>query len=287
MTTSRMGEEGLRWFIANVEDVDDPEMLGRVKIRVIGEHDDPAITTEDLHWATPLTPITSASYKQVGRSPTGLQVGSHVFGFFLDGHEKQLPVLWGSYAKMPGKDQNNNDVPGLAREINTIKKEQVGPEPQSAYAAKYPFNHVWQTQAGHVIEVDDTAANERIHVYHNSGTYFEINHDGQKVTKVVDKDFEIIVKDKTLYVGGNLNIQVKGNATITIEGDATGKVNGNASLTIDGNATAKAASWDITGDIALHGTLTADKDVIANGISLHNHKHGKVTAGLADTDVPK
>jgi phage baseplate assembly protein gpV len=52
-------------------------------------------------------------------------------------------------------------------------------------------------------------------------------------------------------------------------------------------ATAKAASWDITGDIALHGTLTADKDVIANGISLHNHKHGKVTAGLADTDVPK
>lgn len=42
----------------------------------------------------------------------------------------------------------------------------------------------------------------------------------------------------------------------------------------------------IIGDIALTGTLTASVDVIANGISLHNHKHGGVQAGGAQTGTP-
>jgi phage baseplate assembly protein V len=42
----------------------------------------------------------------------------------------------------------------------------------------------------------------------------------------------------------------------------------------------------ISGDITLTGTLTATVDVIANGISLHNHKHGGVQAGAAQTGVP-
>ena len=299
MTTLRMGEEGLRWFIARVEDINDPEKLGRVKIRVLNEHDSPSITTDELPWAYPLTPITSASYQQVGRSPTGLLVGSTVFGFYLDGQEKQIPVLWGSYAKMPGKDQSKNDVPGLARELNTISKEQFGPEPPSAYDAKYPFNHVWQTQSGHVIEVDDSPDASRLHVYHKSGTYIEVNNDGQKVTKVVDKDFEIVVKDKTVYVGGNLNIEVKGNVTLkvdgsvdgevkgdtnlTVDGSVTGNVKGDTSLTIDGSFTGKASSWNITGDITLEGKMTSTGDVIANGISLDNHKHSDPQGGTTGT----
>jgi len=43
----------------------------------------------------------------------------------------------------------------------------------------------------------------------------------------------------------------------------------------------------ITGDITLTGTLTASVDVIAHGISLHNHKHGGVATGGGDTGVPK
>ena len=110
MTTRRMGEEGMRWFIAKVEDINDPQKLGRVKIRVIGEHDNLSITTEDLLWATPIIPITSASHAGVGTSPTGLAIGSHVFGFYLDGHEKQLPILWGSYAKLPDGTQKSKTV---------------------------------------------------------------------------------------------------------------------------------------------------------------------------------
>lgn len=42
----------------------------------------------------------------------------------------------------------------------------------------------------------------------------------------------------------------------------------------------------INGDITLTGTLTASVDVIANGISLHNHKHGGVQSGGSQTGVP-
>jgi len=272
MTTKRMGEEGLRWFVGTVEDINDPEKLGRVRVRVINEHDDPSIQSEDLNWATILTPTTSASYQQIGRSPTGLLVGSHVFGFFLDGHEKQLPIIWGSYAKMPDGTQNTNDVPALAREINNLNIPQIGPEPPSAYNAKYPYNHVWQTQSGHIIEVDDTPAQERIRVYHRSGSYIEINNAGRTVQKTVDSQFNIVVVDKTEYVGGSLNLQVMGSANVSIQGDVN--------MTVGGKVTASASEWDITGNMNVTGNITASGDVVGNNISLDNHIHSDPQGGV-------
>jgi Gp5 N-terminal OB domain len=214
MTTKRMGEEGLRWFVGTVEDINDPQKLGRVKVRVVNEHDDPSITKDQLLWATPINSVTSAGYQGIGRSPTGLLVGSHVFGFYMDGNEKQLPLLWGTYAKLPDGTQGSNEVPALAREINNIKITRVGPEPAQAYAAKYPYNHVTQTQSGHFVEFDDTPSNERIRIFHKSGTYTEINKDGRMVVKSVNDSFEIVVGNKNLYVGGDCNITVVGTCNL-------------------------------------------------------------------------
>jgi hypothetical protein len=212
-----MGEEGLRWFVGIVADLKDPKYLGRVKVRVINETDDEAISVDDLPWATPIIPITSASLNQVGTAPVGLLVGSHVFGFYLDGQEKQLPMIWGTYAKIPDGTQNTNDVPALARGNNTIPNDIFRNEPPSAYKAEYPFNNVVQTQSGHVVEFDDTPTNERIRVRHKSGTYFEINEKGRQVSKIVGEGFEIVVEDKNVTVGGQCNITVVGDCNITAE----------------------------------------------------------------------
>ncbi len=217
MTTKRMGEEGLRWFVGIVADLKDPKYLGRVKVRVINETDDEAISVDDLPWATPIIPITSASLNQVGTAPVGLLVGSHVFGFYLDGQEKQLPMIWGTYAKIPDGTQNTNDVPALARGNNTIPNDIFGNEPPSAYKADYPYNNVVQTQSGHVVEFDDTPTHERIRVRHKSGTYFEINEKGRQVSKIVGEGFEIVVEDKNVTVGGQCNITVVGDCNITAE----------------------------------------------------------------------
>jgi hypothetical protein len=219
MTTKRMGEEGLRWFVGVVVDNKDPKQLGRIRVRVVNETDDTSIPVSDLPWATPIIPITSASLNGVGRSPTGLLVGSHVFGFYLDGQEKQLPMIWGTYAKLPDGTQNSNDVPALARGTNDISNKLVGPEPESSlsYGAIYPHNHVTKTESGHVIEVDDTEGHERIRIIHKTGTYVEVNRTGQRVSKIVDNDIEVVVKDKTVYVSGNCNITVLGSCNITAE----------------------------------------------------------------------
>lgn len=216
MTTKNMGAEGFRWFIGVVEDRNDPEKLGRVRVRAHNVHDDKTlIPTTDLPWAFVIVPATSSSLNQVGVSPTGMQVGTTVVGFFADGNECQFPIVMGTLHGIP---DTGHDVSALARESQTLAKSQLGPEPGSAFGAKYPFNKTVTTESGHAFEVDDTPSKERIHLYHRTGTYVEINEKGRRVVKVVNDDYEIIAGNKEVFVKGNVNIVVKGNVTMKVDG---------------------------------------------------------------------
>ena len=75
-------------------------------------------------------------------------------------------------------------------------------EPPSPYNAKYPYNHVYESESGHIKEFDDTENAERIHERHMSGTGYEIGPEGTKVTKVVKDNYEIISNDDFLHVRG-------------------------------------------------------------------------------------
>jgi hypothetical protein len=98
-----LGKEGFVWWHGVVEDVSDPLFLGRCKVRIFGFHnpDLSELPTGSLPWAYPMQPITSAALSGIGTSPTGLLVGSHVFGFFRDGEEAQDPVMIGSFGGIP------------------------------------------------------------------------------------------------------------------------------------------------------------------------------------------
>lgn len=127
------------FFIGTVENRLDPEMLGRVQVRIFGVHseDTVKIPTSDLPWAVVSTPTTSASLNGIGRAPTGVVEGSRVIGFFLDGQSKQQPVIIGTlngFSPTPqtktlseakttesqryavfndGKDENGNEIEEL------------------------------------------------------------------------------------------------------------------------------------------------------------------------------
>lgn len=100
-----MGSDGFLWFFAKVENRDDPLSLGRVQIRVFGVHPDDTtlVPIESLPWAMPIQPITSAGAYGVGCSPVGPLPGSHVFGFWLDSKDKQIPVFIGTIAGGTGQ----------------------------------------------------------------------------------------------------------------------------------------------------------------------------------------
>ena len=275
--------ETFNWFIGIVEDVNDPLKVGRMKVRVINEHNNEEVSTEELPWAYPMNPIQSASLASqnaedakvnpgptaIGFSPTGIEKGSYVFGFYLDSAEKNVPIVIGSYPKIPGATSDNienagdiinHDVSKLARGEQTLRKNKTNgnlvKEPSSAYGAVYPFNKTFTTRSGHAIEIDDTKGKERIHVYHKSGTYTEINNEGRSVKKVVGDDYEIVVKGKNVYVKGNLVLEVDGNATVNIAKNANITVGENVNLNVGGNMTADidqdfiitCQNWNLTAD---------------------------------------
>ncbi len=121
----------LRHFVGVVEDRNDPEQLGRIKVRIYSIHteDKAAIPTEDLPWAMVLNPITSASISGVGRSPTGIVEGAWVFGVFLDAEFYQEPLVLGSLYGKPSlepRDQGFFDHKNKMYPLNNPELAEIG-----------------------------------------------------------------------------------------------------------------------------------------------------------------
>lgn len=88
--------------MAEVRDIEnDPSKSGRVKVRIYNtQNDERAITDENLPWAVPLQPVTSAAYNRVGVAPHGLLVGSRVVvAFMTDDSSEQYPIIFGSFSR--------------------------------------------------------------------------------------------------------------------------------------------------------------------------------------------
>ena len=88
---------GFYWFTGVIEDIHDPEELGRVRVRCIGYHteDRGFLPTWKLPWAHVSMPVTSASVSDIG-TIHGLERNSWVVGFFRDGPNAQDPLITGS-----------------------------------------------------------------------------------------------------------------------------------------------------------------------------------------------
>ena len=254
-----MGFDGFTWFIGVVEDHNDPEQLGRVKVRCLGIHteDKQTLPVEDLPWAMVMMPTTSASISQIGNSPSGLLKGSWVMGFFRDSTACQEPVVMGSFHGYPMERPNTDlgfcdptgthpieveepDTSRLARgdrRSKLLKKknehlsaDEHPPHPiawstdkwntmANPYNARYPFNKVNQTESGHVIEIDDTPNGERINIQHMSGSFIEMHPDGS-IRILNEGTHELLIeKDHNQHTKGNFNIYVSGTATVKAEGN--------------------------------------------------------------------
>ena len=100
-----MGKDGFNWFIGVIEDRQDPEHCGRVRVRCLGHHTDDTnlIPTADLPWAHVMMPVTAGANSGIGFSPHFLLEGTWVIGFFRD-PAMQEPVVMGA---LPGR---NNSV---------------------------------------------------------------------------------------------------------------------------------------------------------------------------------
>jgi hypothetical protein len=137
--TERNFGRSITTFIAEVADVNDPNQSGRVKVRVVGRHDDRVnIPDSALPWAQVLQPVTSAANGRMGTAPVGLTVGSRVVGIFIDADE-QLPLILGSVGRAgdPILGQTVNGAPAVNTATGSIPASSQGVA-ANPYTSLYP-----------------------------------------------------------------------------------------------------------------------------------------------------
>ena len=208
------------WFIGEVVDIDDPLLSNRVKVMPYGFYDE-KIDKKHLNWSTVMMPNTYSSFKGFG-SNHELMVGSWVVGFFRDGPSAQDAIILGSIAS---STDGTIDIPTEA---------QLNP----------PTNKVHKTEAGHLMEVDNTSGAERIHLKHTSGTYIlmhpngDIEHNNKNHTKIT-------TGDDTVTITGNSNVTINGDCNLTVGGNYKADVTGNIDLKAGGNVNIQGARIDL------------------------------------------
>lgn len=113
-------------------------------------------------------------------------------------------------------------------------------QPESPYRGQYPYNKVTQTEQGHVIEIDDTPGSERLHIYHKSGTFVEIDANGSIVKRAKGSSYEIIDRNGKIAIAGSADISINGACNIFVGNDANIEVEGDVNLTCHNDITAQA-----------------------------------------------
>ena len=89
-------------------------------------------------------------------------------------------------------------------------------QPAIPYSAAYPYNKVYETESGHISELDDTPSNERIHERHRTGTSYEIDKDGNKVEIIKGQSFRLLSNKEQVQIQGDSDITIDGRHKIYI-----------------------------------------------------------------------
>ena len=140
---------------------------------------------------------------------------------------------------------------------------------------QYPFNHVHESESGHIQEIDDTPGGERLHRQHKSGTYEEIVADGTKTVKVIGDNYELIAGSSNIYVEGDVNLTIDGTKREFIKGDYVLEVEGDYTRKIHKNEQVK---------IGASGAGNLEEEILGNhGFNIANSVLGQVGSGTDDS----
>ena len=221
-----------------------------------------------------------------GSSSSGIQGSNGMSGGFMD-PTGTYPL----YVKEPDTNRlaiNNNIESTMIMQKEAaldvgIQIANGGTWDQSPppYNAEYPFNHVFQSESGHILEFDDTHGSERVHLYHKTGTFVEIDANGTQVNRIVGDGFEILERNGFVHVKGSLNVTVDGAYNLRVDNTLNLEVSGNALINIfdttDINISGD-ANISVGGDFNLRATninLEADNEVnIKSGSTTNIHSNG-------------
>lgn len=224
----------MKIYRAVIEDNKDPEFLGRYRVRIFGivngdKGGYETANTAELPWAECVGPTAFGLIGQTGVSSI-MHQGTWVYVVLQDDNPN-FPIILGTVAGVAAMDQD-----GFGDPDGTFP-QQPGLDLGFISGEKYNYNQVIKTQCGHIIELDDSSGDERIHVYHTTGTYMLIDHNGDIWVNGVRDATYTIARDVKWEIGRDLSVHVGRNADYVIDGNRTEHVKGTSDYTIDGDRT--------------------------------------------------
>ena len=163
--TDYLGRDGYTWWVGEVEDIEDPSQIGRVRVRILGWYTGNSegdaylseVPRETLPWATCLLPCDQPQIKSAGTA-TELQVGAWVLGFFLDGEEAQLPCVLGAFRGFQQQESNAVTTladPEIGKKLKTNTPQQQSLAGQEARDGN-PFPKIPLTPASPMGQVEES-----------------------------------------------------------------------------------------------------------------------------------
>lgn len=232
----------------------------------------PTDNTEETAESTPSNPSTTG---QTQANAIGNSIG------FRDPNGKYPLYFNEPDTNRLARNEEINKTIVFKKEAGELKNVPIAgggtwDQPRTPYDAVYPFNHVMQTESGHVLEFDDTAHSERIHIYHRTGTFTEIDPNGSQINRIVGDGYEIYERNGYIKINGScnvtidgahnvkvgnaLNLEVSGATTVNIYNDAKVNVSGSMQMSVaeEFKLAAKSISLESTGgnvDILSAGDL--------------------------------
>lgn len=166
------------------------------------------------------------------------------------------------------QEKNNNRMLGAK-----LPGGEAWDEPESAFRGAYPYNKVTQTESGHIIEMDDTPGSERIHIYHKSGTYVEIDANGSMVKRTKGSSYEIIDRNGKISIAGRADISVNGACNIFVGNDANIEVEGDVNLTCHNDITAMAGG-------TLNLSATEEVNITSSNVNIQAYNQMNLSSNV-------
>ena len=143
----------------------------------------------------------------------------------------------------------------------------IGRESQTIGSSMYPMNHVRQSESGHIEEWDDTPGAQRLHRYHKSGTFEEIQASGERIVKVVGHTDYELVRNKKVFIDGTCDITVMSDARIQVQGSLVHEIFGNYHLNVHGDVRTKISGNQVTEVLSQRKTTVNLDDALTVGDS--------------------
>lgn len=265
-----IGQEGFFWWIGVVEDRQDPEELGRVRVRCFGWHTEnkEKIPTNALPWAHIMIPPNApASYAP--------KEGDMVVGFFMDGASGQSPVVMGVLPGKPSKKPNyEKGFSDPRKDLGSSPKkpdDSAEAYPKGKYLKESTFNRLSRAKADSTI-ISTRKTNRKKNVRSAGGVTWEepnpafspkypynlaietesghalelddtpnnervhlAHRNGSFIE--IDKNgnrVERVQKDHYTITMGSDYVYISGKCSVTIDGDYNLRVGGNMNVEVAG-----------------------------------------------------